>query len=144
ASRRAAHAHHAFALAAGVVAHESADFGDRVGGAQHRRLQVQVRAAGAADLALVAEVGTGADELADLELRLAAARALGHVAVLGRFAVGVADPDVVVLLLAVRQALAGQARAVAILDVGDAAVGRGHDPVGAAAAAVHVVAALRR
>src|SRR5690606_31526170 len=139
-----AHAHHAVALAAGVVPDEPAHGGDRIGGAQHGGLDVQVWSARAADVALVAQVGARGDGLADLQAGLAGGGVLFEVAVLDRHAVDAADPDVVVLLLAAGQVLAGQALAVAVLDVGDDAVAGGHDPVGAAALAAHVVAPLGR
>src|SRR5690606_35322233 len=105
---------------------------------------VQVWSARAADVALVAQVGARGDGLADLQAGLAGGGVLFEVAVLDRHAVDAADPDVVVLLLAAGQVLAGQALAVAVLDVGDDAGAGGHDPVSAAALAAHVVAPLGR
>ena len=99
---------------------------------------MQVIAAGAADIALVAQIRAGFDELADLQLGLAAGRTLAHVGVFGPFAVGVFDPDVVVLLVGDGQAAAVDALVEAVDDVAHEAVGRGHDLVRAAAAATHV------
>ena len=74
---------------------------------------------------------------------LAAGRPLAHVCVLGPFAVGVFDPDVVVLLLADRLALAVEAVVETVDDMAHEAVGGGDDPVGAAATTVHVDASRR-
>src|SRR5215204_6511895 len=63
----AADARDAVALAAVVVLEEAARRRDRVGRPRHADLEVEVVAARAADLALVAEVGAGLDELPDLE-----------------------------------------------------------------------------
>ena len=90
-----------------------------------RRLEMQVVAAGAADVAFVAQIRAGLDELADLQLGLATGRALAHMRVLGPFAVGVLDPDVVVLLVGDGQAAAVDALVEAVDDVAHETIGRG-------------------
>src|SRR4029453_9902828 len=107
---------------------ETADGHDWGGAVLRRRdLEVQMPARRAADIALVPQIGAGLDHVARLELRPPARRMLAHVRVLGPLAVGVLEPDVVVVALPRRARVLPHAELVD--DVADDPRRGGDDPM---------------
>src|SRR6185312_2860102 len=84
------------ALSVVVVGQESAAV-DGAGGVWSRDLEMDVLEHGAAHGALVADVLPRGDRVSDFEMGFARHRAAGHVGVVRPLAVGMRDPDIVVV-----------------------------------------------